>query len=197
MIIQKRHALGDILMAGGQLRQLLLHIRALVGAAPSGEDSDRALLTRFAADRHQDAFTELVRRHGPLVWGVCQRLLRHEQDAEDAFQATFLLLARKAGAGRWQASVAGWLYETARRTALKARCAAGRRRQFEQEVQAMRQTEPDIETERQAQREALSAEVARLPAHYREPLLLCGLEGLSHEDAARRLGCPPGTIKSR
>jgi RNA polymerase sigma factor (sigma-70 family) len=183
-------------MAGGQLSHVLRHIRALVGAAPAGDTSDGSLLARFAAERDQDAFTELVRRHGPLVWSVCRRVLYHEQDAEDAFQAVFLVLARKAGAGGWQASVAGWLYETARRTAQKAQIAAERRRQREREAGAMRQTEPDSEVERQEQREALSAELARLPAHYREPLLLCDLEGLTHEDAARRLGCPAGTVKS-
>src|SRR5260370_19410630 len=149
-------------MAGGQLRSVLCHIRALVGPAPSGEISDCALLERFAAGRDQAAFAELVRRHGPLVWGVCRRLLRHEQDTEDAFQATFLVMARKAGAGGWQSSVAGWLYQTAPRTAQKARATAARRQGREREAQAMRPIPPDIETNAEELHETLSVELARL-----------------------------------
>jgi RNA polymerase sigma factor (sigma-70 family) len=184
-------------MAGGQLRHVLWHIRSLVGAAPAGDASDRALLARFADARDQDAFAELVRRHGPLVWGVCRRRLCHEQDAEDAFQATFLVLARKASAGGWQASVAGWLYETARRTAQKARAAAARRQARERDASSMRHIPPDTQANADDLREILSVELARLPSRYREPLLLCAVEGLTTEEAARRLGCPPGTIKSR
>src|SRR5260370_5693867 len=108
-------------MASGQLRHVLCYIRTLAGAASAGDASDGALLARFAAGHDQAAFTELVRRHGPLVWGVCRRFLRHEQDAEDAFQATFLILARKAGANSWHAPGAGWLHENPRRKAPKAR----------------------------------------------------------------------------
>jgi RNA polymerase sigma factor (sigma-70 family) len=184
-------------MAGGQLRHVLWHIRSLVGAAPAGDASDRTLLARFADARDQDAFAELVRRHGPLVWGVCRRRLCHEQDAEDAFQATFLVLARKAGAHGWQPSIAGWLYETARRTAQKAHVAAARRRAREQEAQTMWSVQADAEQNPDELREAVSIELARLPSGYREPLLLCALEGLTTEEAARRLGCPAGTVKSR
>jgi DNA-directed RNA polymerase specialized sigma24 family protein len=86
-------------MVGAQLSDVLRHVRALVGAAP-GDPSDRTLLERFARTRDEVAFAEVVRRHGALVWGVCRHLLRHDHDAEDAFQAAFLVLARKAGAVR-------------------------------------------------------------------------------------------------
>src|SRR3954470_6920650 len=106
-------------MAGGQLPLGLRTIRRL--AAAGSDDSDKALLERFVARRDEGAFAGLVGRHGPLVWGVCRRLLRHEQDAEDAFQATFLVLARKAGSVRRGAALAGWLYEVAYHIALHAR----------------------------------------------------------------------------
>jgi DNA-directed RNA polymerase specialized sigma24 family protein len=93
--------------------------------------ADRQLLARFVEGRDESAFAELVARHGSLVFGVCQRLLGHQQDAEDAFQATFLLLARKAGSVRWSDTAAPWLYEVARRTALEARAARARRRSRE------------------------------------------------------------------
>src|SRR5581483_8688710 len=174
---------------------VLRHVRALVGP-PSGEPSDRLLLARFARSREQAAFAEIVRRHGPLVWGVCRRLLRQEQDAEDAFQATFLVLARKAGALRWRESVGGWLHEVARRTALKARAAA-RRHDGERQADAMRHARETAPAAAPELREVLDAELAGLPNHYREPLLLCCVQGLTNAEAARRLGCPAGTVKSR
>jgi DNA-directed RNA polymerase specialized sigma24 family protein len=106
---------------------LIRHIRTL-GDAVSTDQSDAQLLERFAARRDEDAFTALLERHGPMVFGVCRRVLRHEQDAEDAFQATFLVLARKAGSRGWRASIGPWLYAVAQRVALKARTLAARRR---------------------------------------------------------------------
>jgi RNA polymerase sigma factor (sigma-70 family) len=180
-------------MAGAQLTHVLRHVRALVGApAPS----DRQLLERFALAHEQESFAEIVRRHGPLVWGVCRRVLRQEQDAEDAFQATFLVLARKAGSGGWRESVAGWLQEVARRTALKALTTAARRRKRERQVDTMRH-EAVTMSDGPELREAIDAELVRLPDHYREALLLCYVEGMSNEEAARRLRCPTGTVKSR
>src|SRR5262245_13006413 len=101
-------------MAAAPLATLVQHLRRL-GATAGGDD--RELLERFARTRDEATFAALVRRHGPLVWGVCRRELGHEQDAEDAFQATFLVLARKAGAVRWRPSAAGWLFAAARRVA--------------------------------------------------------------------------------
>ena len=111
---------------------LLRDIRRLAGAAGLGECSDRQLLERFARQRDEEAFAALVRRHAALVYGVGWRLLRQVQDTEDVFQATFLVLARKAGSVPWRSSVANWLYGVARRLALKVRADARRRRQRDQ-----------------------------------------------------------------
>src|SRR5689334_14210853 len=114
-------------MSQGQLHVVVRHIRRLVGEG-GAEPTDRELLRRFTVSRDEAAFAALVERHGPLVWGVCRRVLRQEQDAEDAFQATFLVLARKAAAVRWRESVHNWLYEVASRLAAEARVKAARRR---------------------------------------------------------------------
>src|SRR5438552_960015 len=98
-------------MADQQLRTLLRHLYHWLGSSDAGNVPDQQLLERFSAERDEDAFVALVRRHGPLVWGICRRVLRHEQDAEDAFQATFLILARKASSVTWHSSIANWLYE--------------------------------------------------------------------------------------
>ena len=172
-------------MPGAQLGHVLRHVRALVGP-PTCDASDRLLLERFARSHEQAAFAEVVRRHGPRVWGVCRRLLRQEQDAEDAFQATFLVLARKAGAIRWGESVGGWLHEVARRTALKARAGARRRHDCERQAQAMRHAEETVPAAGPELRDVLDAELAGLPNHYREPLLLCCVQGLTNAEAARQ-----------
>src|SRR5438309_1808717 len=106
---------------------LLRHIRRLAPADHPAQGTDGDLLRRYAAQRDEAAFATLVRRHGPMVWNACRRALRDHQDAEDVFQATFLVLARKAGAVRWRDSAAGWLYAVALRLAAKARCQAARR----------------------------------------------------------------------
>src|SRR5262245_31882736 len=105
-------------MPGLMLQDVLRLLRRRAGAG-GGLATDRALLARFAHSRDEEAFTELVRRHGPMVLGVCRRVTADEQAAEDAFQACFLVLARKAGAGLWQDSIAGWLHEVAWRVARK------------------------------------------------------------------------------
>src|SRR5262249_18354854 len=114
-------------VAHKSLRRLLRYFRKL-GDAASTNPSDAQLLEQFAARRDEDAFTALVERHSPMVFGVCRRVLGHEQDAEDAFQATFLVLARNAGSRAWRVSVGPWLYAVALRVALKARTLAARRR---------------------------------------------------------------------
>src|SRR5262245_59663722 len=114
----------------------------LVERHPAAGLTDRQLLERFAAGREEAAFAALVWRHGTLVLGVCRRVLRQMQDAENAFQATFLVLARKAAAVAWRRSIRNWLYEVAYRLALKARTAAARRRAAEGQVQAMPKREP-------------------------------------------------------
>ncbi len=168
-------------------------IRAAAGSAPA---SDRELLNRFNAGE-QAAFAVLFRRHAGMVLGVCRRALPRLQDAEDACQATFLVLARKAGSGRWQPSVANWLYLTARRVARNARLAADRRARHERKAAVPEVVQP---VDRMTGREllaALDAELDHLQAAYREPLVLCYLEGLTRDEAALRLGVPPATLKSR
>jgi len=111
------------------LNTVVRHLQRLASAG--AERSDQQLVQAFAADRDEASFTELVRRHGQLVWGVCVHVLRNRHDAEDAFQAAFLVLARKAAAIRQGDSVASWLFGVARRTALKARTGLARRRNHE------------------------------------------------------------------
>ena len=159
--------------------------------------SDRELLRRFTRDRDQAAFSTLVGRHSGMVFGVCRRTLSHLQDAEDACQATFLLLAQKAGSVRWQPSIANWLYTAARKVAHNARVVAERRARRERHA-AVPESVPPIDD--MTARELLSIldeELTRLPAQYRAPLVLCCLEGLTRDEAATRLGIPASTLKIR
>jgi len=184
-------------MARPELRTLLRHIHHLAGPCAAAEDSDRVLLQRFAARREEAAFAALVQRHGTLVLNVCRRLLRQEQDAEDVFQATFLLLARKAGSVRWRDTVAPWLHAVAHRLALKARTRAVRRRREEQRVAELRST---TTAEDLSWREAvgiLEEELGRLPDRYRAPLLLCCWDGKTRDEAAQLLGWTVGSLKGR
>src|SRR6185437_12995795 len=124
-------------MARGQLYTVLRHLHHLA-AMPGVEDlTDRQLLHRFTAQHDEDAFGALVRRHAAMVMGVCQRTLRHTQDAEDAFQAVFLVLARKAASMHWRESVSNWLYGVAFRLAREARTRSARQRNREREAGAM------------------------------------------------------------
>jgi RNA polymerase sigma factor (sigma-70 family) len=158
--------------------------------------TDRFLLERFTALGDEAAFAELVRRYAALVLGVCRRVLRHEQDAEDAFQATFLVLVHKAGSIRRRESVGAWLHGVACRVALKVRRAAARRRGREAAARVAQATEvPELIWE--DSRAILDEELGRLPQQYRAVVVLCYLEGKSTEEAARALGCPRGTVLSR
>jgi RNA polymerase sigma factor (sigma-70 family) len=184
-------------MALGSLGTALRHLRRLATTSETRTETDRQLLRRFVASRAEDAFTELVRRHGPLVLGVCRRLLRHRQDAEDAFQATFLVLARKAASQRWEESVAHWLYEVATRVALRMRS-----RIHQRGLQEARAAEPSQgvappTTDWRDLCAALDEELQRLPAACREPLLLCYWEGETRDRAARRLGLSLRTLDRR
>jgi RNA polymerase sigma factor (sigma-70 family) len=159
--------------------------------------SDRELLRQFAEEGNQDAFAALVRRHSGLVLGVCRRAFLSPQDAEDACQATFLLLARKARGQPWEPSVANWLHATARRVAGNARQAAQRREKREGRAAVLETVEPADQLTARELLAALDEELGRLPARYREPLVLCYLEGLTRDEAARRLGVPGATLKSQ
>jgi RNA polymerase sigma factor (sigma-70 family) len=138
-----------------------------------------------------------MHRHAPLVYGVCRRVLPQAHDAEDAFQATFLVLARRAAAIRRQESLACWLHQVAYHLAVRARADAARRRGLEQETVPMPPPDPAIEAMRRELRPLLDEELQRLPEKYRSPLLLCHLEGKTHEQAARELGWPVGTMSRR
>jgi RND family efflux transporter MFP subunit len=178
-------------MAEQSLHQLLRHLRRV--ASPTGL-SDAELLGRFTDNRDEAAFEALVWRHGPLVYGVCRRLLGHTQDAEDAFQASFLILARKAGGLRRRAAVAPWLYRVAERVARRAR---GRNRTTEPLPAELAGPVAADATEVAELRRLLSDEVMRLPARYRSAVVLRYLEGRSTAEAASAIGCPTGTVLSR
>jgi RNA polymerase sigma factor (sigma-70 family) len=178
------------------LRTFLQQLRQQAGAA-DGELGDAELLARFAATKDQAAFELLVWRHASMVLNLCRRLLRHEQDAEDAFQATFLTLARKAGTIRRSESLAGWLHRIAYRVSLYARSrrAARRSQQALDEAQL-----PDMSQGAAAEPDfwaVVDEEVERLPSRYRQPFVLCCLEGKTDREAADELGCPRGTVLSR
>ncbi len=167
--------------------------RLVPGAGPE-QWPDAELLRRYAAGRDEAAFAALVRRHGPMVWNTCRRTLGH-QDAEDVFQATFLVLARRCGAVRWRASVAPWLHAVARRLAGKARAQAARR----PAPAAVDGVSPDPLQDITARDllAALDAELARLPECCRGPVLLCWLEGKTQEETARLLGASLSTVRRR
>jgi RNA polymerase sigma factor (sigma-70 family) len=165
-------------------------------AASTVKESDRRLLERFVSQGDETAFTKLVQRHGPMVLGVCRQILRNEDDAEDAFQATFLVLARKARSIRAAEALPNWLYGVARRLAMRSRSAVARR--HAREVALVEPpTEAAPETQLVELAPVLHEEIGRLPEKYRIPLVLCYLEGKSNEEAARQLGCPSGTVFSR
>jgi RNA polymerase sigma factor (sigma-70 family) len=155
---------------------------------------DAELLECFVSGRDDGAFAALVRRHAAMVWGVCRRVLSCHQDAEDAFQSTFLVLVRKAASVTPRHMVANWLYGVAHQTALNARASAARRRARERQVTEM--TEP-ASPEQSLWRDlqpVLDQELSRLPARYRSAIVLCDLEGKTRKDAARQFGVPEGTL---
>jgi RNA polymerase sigma factor (sigma-70 family) len=160
--------------------------------------TDGQLLECFVSRRETAALETLVRRHAPMVWGVCRRILCSHHDAEDAFQATFLVLVRKAASVVPPEMVANWLYGVARQTALKARAVAARRRGRQRQVTTMPESDveqpqdpwPDVQT-------VLDEELSRLSEKYRVAIVLCDLEGKTRKEAARQLGCPEGTLAAR
>jgi RNA polymerase sigma factor (sigma-70 family) len=185
------------LMASARLGPVLRHLHKLAGAAVSRQTADLQLLRRFAENQDEDAFAELMRRHGPLVLNTCRRILGHEQDAEDAFQAAFLVLARKAASIRKGESVGSFLYGVAYRIAIKERGKIARRRQREQQVEQAMPTESPYDAAFHELQILLDEGLNRLPEKYRAPFVLCGLEGKSKSEAAGELGWKEGTVSSR
>ena len=174
------------------------HLRLLFEAGTVTGVSDGHLLEMFASRRDELAFTALVERHGPMVRRVCQAVLGDHHEAQDAFQATFLVLARSAGSIRRRDSLASWLHGVALRVAARARSASARRRELERNWAALRAVETQGGTESPDDLEALvHEEIGRLPERFRAPVVLCYLEGRTYEEAAQVLLCPVGTIKSR
>ncbi len=183
-------------MATGQMNDVLRHLRK--AALQGGGLSDGQLLECFITQRDEAAFEALIRRHGPMVLGVCRRVLTNPQDAEDAFQATFLVLVRKAASIRQRELVGNWLYGAAYRAALEAKGVRARRRSRERQVSAM--PEPAVVEQaqvRQDLRPVLDQELSRLADKYRVPVVLCDLEGRTRKEVARQLAVPDGTLSSR
>jgi RNA polymerase sigma factor (sigma-70 family) len=166
-------------------------------AGDAGTLGDAELVGRVVAERDPAAFEVLLWRHGAMVLGLCKRLLRHEQDAEDAFQATFLVLLRKAPSIGKRQALGAWLYRVAYRVALRARARQQRRSLRERPEVDVPVTEATPELIWRDLRPVLDEEVNELPEKYRTPFILCYLDGLTNEEAARHLGCPRGTVLSR
>jgi RNA polymerase sigma factor (sigma-70 family) len=169
-------------------------LRHIVDRLPATDAADAELLRRFAQQKEEPAFAEILRRHGPLVLGVCRRVLGDVHAADDAFQATFVQLARQAAQLRCDGSLAGWLHTVARRVALAARRGEQRRRRREANFT---QPKPAEDMTWRELREVLDAELARLPDEYRLPLILCYLEDCPQSEAAERLGWPLPTLRGR
>jgi RNA polymerase sigma factor (sigma-70 family) len=184
-------------MTNRNTSQVLQHLRRAVLLRDGAGLTDGQLLECFLTQRDEAAFAALVRRHGPMVWGVCRRVLQNHHDAEDAFQATFFVLVRKAASIVPREMVANWLYGVAHQTALKARSVAARRKKRERQVVPM--PEPAVEGPDRWHdlQPLLDQELSRLPDKYRIPIILCDLEGKTRKEAARQLGWPEGTVAGR
>jgi RNA polymerase sigma factor (sigma-70 family) len=183
-------------MADKPTPTLLRYLRRLARPAGAGP-SDGQLLERFVAGGDEAAFELLVWRHAPMVLNVCRRLLPAVQDAEDAFQATFLVFVRKAHTIRQREGVAAWLYRVAYRAALRARAGAAKRARHETPGTDLDAVAAPVETGGSDLRPVLDEEISRLPECYRVPVVLCYLEGRSNQEAAAHLGCAEGTVASR
>jgi RNA polymerase sigma-70 factor (ECF subfamily) len=184
-------------MAGSPIGDLLQALNRAALRQDGAGLSDGELLEAFVARRDAAVFEALVRRHGPMVLGVCRRVLHNAHDAEDAFQATFLVLVRRAASVVPRELVGNFLYGVAYRTALEARRAAARRRARERQVSDM--PHPRVEAD-ESWRELLpllDRELERLPPRYRAPVVLCHLEGQTRKEAAGHLGLPVGTLSGR
>ncbi len=180
-----------------QMNEIVQHLRRAVLGQGGPAQPDRQVLGCFVEHQDKAALAMLVRRHGPMVWGVCRRVLSNHHDAEDAFQATFLVLVRRAASVRPREQVGNWLYGVAHQTALKARALRARRRTTERQLTDM--PEPavpanDLSNDLQP---LLDQELSRLPDKYRVAIVLCDLEGKTRKEAAQQLGLPEGTLAGR
>src|SRR5262245_2233483 len=176
---------------------VLRHLREFAAAEAGGRLSDQQLLERFARQREAAAFEALLRRHGPLVWGVCRRVLGNWHDAEDAFQAAFLALAQRADSVGQSGSVGGWLHRVAYHAALKARAQAARRQRHDRRAGSPDLRDPLDDVTAREFLAVLDEEMQRLAERHRTPLVLCYLEGRTCDQAARQLGWSVRTLKRR
>ena len=183
-------------MAANGLNKVLLHLRRAVLLQDGGGQTDGKLLGMFIEQRDEAAFEVLMRRHGPMVLSVCRRILHNQQDAQDAFQATFLVLVRKAKSVAPREIVGSWLYAVARQTAIRIRSQNAKRWWREKQVTTM--PDPQVmASESNGDLQLLDQELSRLPAKYRIAIVRCDLEGKTRKQAARQLGWAEGTVSSR
>jgi RNA polymerase sigma factor (sigma-70 family) len=188
---------GPTIMIDAQPSPLARFLRQVAEPCWAAGLTDGDLLQRFLDRRDEAAFAALIRRHGPVVLSVCRRVLHHDQDSEDAFQATFLVLVRNAGSIRKRQSVGSYLYGVARRVAVRAKADRAGRREREQQAPPRAARDALQEVAGRDLRAVLDEEVRRLPERCRLPFVLCYMEGKTNAEAARLLGCPNGTVLSR
>src|SRR5260370_25355882 len=188
-------------MPDQQLHGVIQYLRRIVTGGDAANISDGQLLERFVTHRDEAAFELLVWRHSKMVLGVCRRMLCDVHAAEDAFQASFLALARRAASISKRASVGGWLYKVAYRVALEAKARTIQRATREPPLHGVpliaATPDPSVEAEQRELRFVIDDEVNRLPEKYRAPFVLCYFEGKSNGEAAHELGCPLGAVDSR
>src|SRR5271166_659097 len=182
-------------MATRQINGVIRHLRSILRDGAGLTDGQ--LLEDYISRRDEAAFAALVRRYGPMVWGVCRRVLRNSHDAEDAFQATFLVLVRKAASIASRELLANWLYGVAHQTAMKARATAAKRMARERQVTEMPEPEAVPQDLWHDLQPLLDQELSRLPDKYRIAIVLCDLEGKTRKATARQLGLPEGTVAGR
>src|SRR5262245_17052694 len=178
-------------------KSLLDQLRRMVGLQQLRQMPDRELLAQFAGQGNEVAFRVLMDRYSPLVLRVCKRVLGNDHDAEDAYQAVFLILTSKAGSRHWPESVAGWLHGVAVHVACKARRAAQRRRLHESQTQEKKSSDPLTDVSMREAYGLLEEELARLPEKYRIPLIQCQLMGRRQDEVAHELGCSLRTLTLR
>ncbi len=186
-------------MASGTMGAAVRELRDLFRGGSSVGLTDGQLLARYAASKDGHAFAALVARHGPMVLATCRAVLRHGHDVEDAFQATFLILARKAPSVRVGDALGGWLHRVACRVAVQANIVARQRRRYETEMPAMAMTLPDpaLPGPEPDLRSIVHEEIDRLPESLRLPIVLCELQELTYEQAASRLHWTEPTLRHR
>lgn len=184
-------------MAANRTSKVSQHLRRAALLADGAGLTDAQLLQEYLRHREEAALAALVRRHGPMVWGVCRRILSNYHDAEDAFQAAFLVFVRKAASIASPELLANWLYGVALQTALKARATSAKRHRRERQVREM--PEPAVrDNDRWSDLQPiLDQELSRLPDKYRIAIVLCDLQGKTRKEAARQLGVPEGTLAAR